>query len=84
MCVPFLINTFLAFNIFVFELKQNSEFHKWFKNNSRLVAIITLLSSGGIGFLQLLDSKFAKLKIFSAPFSKKALSWIFWIYKYFY
>jgi len=71
------MNSCLAFKIFTFEIKGNFEFKKWFNKNSKLAAIITLFGSGNVEMLHLLDSKFANLKIFSAPFSTKALYWIF-------
>ncbi|CAG8552569.1 7721_t:CDS:2, partial [Funneliformis mosseae] len=48
------------------------------RENSKLAAIITLFSSGNVELLHLLDSNFAGYKLFSAPFSSKALRWIFW------
>src|ERR1044072_4534173 len=72
------MNACLAFNIFTFELRKNSKFNKWFEDNSKLAAIITLFSSGDIGLLHLLDSNFAGLELFSAPFSSKASYRIFW------
>src|SRR6266511_1347844 len=75
---PILINTCLAFNIFIFEIKENPKFSNWFKKNSKLAAIITLFSSGNVELLRLLDSNFAGFTLFSAPFSSKALCWIFW------
>ncbi len=75
---PILINTCLAFNIFIFEIKENPKFSDWFKKNTKLAAIITLFSSGSIELLHLLDSNFAGFALFSAPFSSKALYWIFW------
>jgi len=68
----------LAFNIFTFEIRGNFKFKDWYKDNSKLAAIITLLSSGNVELLHLLDSNFANFEIFSAPFSTKALYWIFY------
>ncbi|RIA99442.1 hypothetical protein C1645_811475 [Glomus cerebriforme] len=72
-CVSFLINTTLAFYIFIFEIKKNPEFSAWFKNNSKIGPIITLFSSGNVELLHLLNSNFAGLEPFSAPFSMKAI-----------
>jgi len=68
----------LAFNIFIFEIKENPKFSDWFKKNTKLAAIITLFSSGNVELLRLLDSKFAGIELFSAPFSSDASNWIFW------
>jgi len=68
----------LAFNIFIFETKENPKFSDWLKENTKLVAIITLFSSGSVELLHLLDSNFAGFALFSAPFSSKTLYWIFW------
>ncbi|CAG8702791.1 16932_t:CDS:2, partial [Funneliformis caledonium] len=75
---PILINTCLAFYIFIFETRKNPKFADWFRENSKLAAIITLFSSGNIELLHLIDSNYAGYKLFSAPFSSKALCWIFW------
>ncbi|CAG8659192.1 3117_t:CDS:2, partial [Funneliformis mosseae] len=75
---PILINTCLAFYIFIFETRKNPKFSDWFRENSKLAAIITLFSSGNIELLHLLDSNYAGYKLFSAPFSSKAIRWIFW------
>ncbi|CAG8733889.1 14724_t:CDS:2, partial [Funneliformis caledonium] len=75
---PIIINICLAFYIFIFETRKNPKFADWFRENSKLAAIITLFSSGNVELLHLLDSNFAGYKLFSAPFSSKALRWIFW------
>jgi len=68
----------LAFYIFISETRKDHEFSDWFKKNSYLAAIITLFSSGNVELLRLLDSKFAGIELFSAPFSSDASNWIFW------
>jgi len=57
---------------------KNDQFKEWYNKNSKLAAFITLFSSGDVELLHLLDSKFANFQIFSAPFSQRALNWIFW------
>ena len=76
--MPFAINTSLAFMILSFETTQNPEFREWLKNNSKLVAILTLFSSGNVELLQMFSSYYGGFKVFSAPFSSLALTWIFW------
>ncbi|PKC57614.1 hypothetical protein RhiirA1_472224 [Rhizophagus irregularis] len=77
--VPLLLNTFLAFKVFIFELTKNSKFKDWFEEHAIFIRIITLFASGNVELLHLLDSKFAGISLFDAPFSPKALYWIFWI-----
>jgi hypothetical protein len=77
-CFPFFINTCLAFKIFTFEIRGNSKFEVWYKDNSKLAGIITLFSSGNVELLHLLNSKYAGLEIFDAPFSPRALYLILW------
>ncbi|CAB5165759.1 unnamed protein product [Rhizophagus irregularis] len=76
--VPLLLNTFLAFKVFIFELTKNSKFKDWFEEHAIFIRIITLFASGNVELLHLLDSKFAGISLFDAPFSPKALYWIFW------
>jgi len=78
---PFIINARLAYYIFRYQIKNA----KWFNKNSKLAVIITLLGSGNVKLLHLLDSNFAGFSIFSIRFSQKVLNGIFfgWIYRYF-
>ena len=68
----------MAFYIFIYEIKQNHEFSVWFKDNSKLVAAITIFGSGNVELLNLLNSRFAGFNLFFAPFSTKSISLIFW------
>src|SRR6266498_5553680 len=70
---PFIINARLAYYIFRYQIKNA----KWFNKNSKLAVIITLLGSGNVKLLHLLDSNFAGFSIFSIRFSQEALDWIF-------
>lgn len=75
---PILMNACLAFNIFIFEITKNPDFEKWANERVILVRFITLFSSGNVELLHLLDSRYAGLEIFDAPFSPRALYVIFW------
>ena len=62
--------------------RNNKEFKEWSKeinkwlDTSKLTAFVTLFGSGNVELLHLLNSKFARFQMFSAPFSEKALDWI--------
>ena len=68
----------MAFNIFAFELRDNEEFKKWFEKYAIIIRIVTLLASGNVELLHVLDSKYGGFPLFDAPFSQKAIDWIFW------
>ena len=67
-----------AFSIIIFENSRNIDFHKWFKQNPIITAVFTLVSSTNVEVLNILTSKFAGLNMFSAKFSGKTESLVFW------
>src|ERR1700722_3802887 len=73
------LNLISAISLIIYENSHNDEFNNWFKSNSRIVSIFTLLSATNIEELEILVSKFAVLKIFSIIFTSKTKSLIFWI-----
>jgi len=75
---PIVMNAFLAFNIFIFEINKNPNFKEWADKRLILIRLITLFSVGNVELLHLLDSKYAGFDIFDAPFSPRALYVIFW------
>ncbi|CAG8525342.1 13012_t:CDS:2 [Funneliformis mosseae] len=75
--VPFITSLGLAFTIITRE-NLTEEFSKWSKNNTKVVAIFTLLAGADIEILNVLESKFAGYEIFNAKFSNSASNIIFW------
>ncbi|CAG8587623.1 8075_t:CDS:2 [Ambispora leptoticha] len=78
LCFSVAFNGILAFLIILREIARNEEFSKWFNSNVRITTIFTIISGADVDSLRILGSRFAGLKIFSAPFSIKATGWIFW------
>ncbi len=57
---------------------HHEEFSKWLKNNTKVVAIFTLLAGADIEVLNIFESKIAGFEFFNAKFSNATLSKIFW------
>ena len=60
------------------EISKNAKFQEWFSQNLRVASILTLLAGADVEVVTLLGSKFAGLKMFSAPLSKTLLNQVFW------
>ncbi|CAG8683313.1 3250_t:CDS:10, partial [Funneliformis mosseae] len=71
--VPFLVNLVLAIYILKHENNYNIKFKNWFDKNLKLASAIVVFCVGDVGLLHLLDSKFANLEIFEAPFQNEHL-----------
>ncbi len=71
------INCMMSMIIILQEIKQNKVFYEWFKNNTNIASIFTILASVDIGVLNILSSKVAGIMVFNAPISKKTRSYIF-------
>ncbi|KAG9296772.1 hypothetical protein G9A89_002169 [Geosiphon pyriformis] len=56
---------------------MNSEYVVWFRKFAKPAALFTILSAADIDALNLLHSKYANLKLFSAPISKRLEDLIF-------
>lgn len=76
--VPTTINIILGISIVLQEITKNKNFYKWFKNNTSIVALFTILAGTDIEILNILTSQVAGIMIFNAPISVKAESYIFW------
>ena len=76
--VPIVFNSVLAFTILMREISKNAKFQEWFGQNARIISVITLLAGADVEAITFLGSKFAGLKMFSAPLSKTALNYVFW------
>ncbi len=77
MIVPSIINVGLAFTIIANE-NLDEKFSEWLKNNTKVVAIFTLLAGADIEVLNVLESKIGGYEFFNAKFSKVASNKIFW------
>ncbi|CAG8623968.1 1287_t:CDS:10 [Paraglomus occultum] len=77
--VPIGFNAISAFLIFNYEHEHNSSFLKWSNRNVKLAPTFTVLAGADIEMLNVLASGLAGLNLFSAPFSRRALRWIFWV-----
>ncbi|CAG8600103.1 1138_t:CDS:10, partial [Acaulospora morrowiae] len=69
----------LAFSILMKEISKNVKFQEWFSKNVRVASVSTLLAGADVEVITLIGSKFAGLKMFSAPLSKIALNQVFWV-----
>ncbi|CAG8445250.1 6034_t:CDS:10 [Ambispora gerdemannii] len=78
LCLSISFNGILVFLIILRETAQNYEFSKWFHSNMRITTIFTIISGADADAIRIIGSRFAGLKMFSAPFSIKATGWIFW------
>ncbi|RIA95739.1 hypothetical protein C1645_457626 [Glomus cerebriforme] len=72
-------NLLSASMILIFETFQNDEFINWFKSHATISSIFTLLAATNIEILNILSSRFAGMNLFTAKFSKKAQTLIFWL-----
>ncbi|CAG8617167.1 5530_t:CDS:10 [Ambispora gerdemannii] len=76
--IPVVSNCILAFLIFLHEHEHNKIFLKWSNRNIKLIPAFTVLAAADVEALNILGSRLAGLNAFSAPFSEKAMAWIFW------
>ncbi|CAG8636833.1 3436_t:CDS:2 [Dentiscutata erythropus] len=74
---PIGLNVIIAFWIIMNE-NTNQKFFTWFINHGKVVSVFTLLAASDIEALRILQSNIAGFQFFQAPFSKTALSRIFW------
>ena len=57
---------------------RKTDFQEWFGQHGKVASMFTLLAGADVEAIALLESKFAGLKMFSAPLSKTALNYVFW------
>ncbi|RIA81069.1 hypothetical protein C1645_837559 [Glomus cerebriforme] len=76
--IPIAINTIMSMIIILQEITKSKDFYKWFKNNTNIAAIFTILAGIDIEVLNVLSSQVAGIMLFNAPFSEKPQSYIFW------
>src|SRR5688572_4120523 len=77
--VPALFDLVVAISLIIYENFNNVQFHDWFKLNSAIASMFTILSATNIEILTILSSNFAGLKIFSAIYSTKTQTSLFWL-----
>ncbi|CAG8523492.1 3413_t:CDS:10 [Paraglomus occultum] len=76
--VPVTWNSVIAFCIMVQENATNAKFQIWFSNYPKLASIFTVLAAADVEMLSILSSNFAGFPSFTAPFSVKTKTWMFW------
>ncbi|GBB88775.1 hypothetical protein RclHR1_15380003 [Rhizophagus clarus] len=76
--VPLVINSIVSMIIMLQEITRNESFYKWFKLNTNIAALFTILASTDLEVLKTLSSQVAGIKLFNAPISEKSQSNIFW------
>ncbi len=69
----------VAISLIIYENFYNNQFHDWFKLNSAIASIFTVLSATNIELLKILSSNFIRLNIFSAIYSTKTQTLLFWL-----
>ncbi|RIA86161.1 hypothetical protein C1645_878851 [Glomus cerebriforme] len=78
-CVlPTITNFLISIVIILQEIKQNKYFYEWFKNNTNITALFTILAGADPEILSILSSQIAGITTFNAPISNKTQSYIFW------
>ncbi len=78
--MPIIFNMIMALYSLIQEIMHNKKFNKWCKENGLIISVFTVISCADIEALNVLSSKIAELKIFSAPpLSKKIANLIFWL-----
>jgi hypothetical protein len=68
----------ISITIILREITKNRYFYKWFKNNTNIAVLTTILASANLEALNMLSSQVAGIMIFNAPISEKTQSYIFW------
>ncbi|KAF0507078.1 hypothetical protein F8M41_019071 [Gigaspora margarita] len=77
--VPLIVNFMMAFitiiiQCFIADNKdERKKFQKWFTDNLRFAAVMTILAGADINFLRLMTSRFGKFEMFSCKFSRTAI-----------
>ncbi|RIB20166.1 hypothetical protein C2G38_2141301 [Gigaspora rosea] len=71
-----IINLNLTLLILTRETRDNLYFRDWFTENTKILAILSILSGADIEALNLFNSKFGGFKIFLAPLSLYTINWI--------
>ncbi|CAB5193391.1 unnamed protein product [Rhizophagus irregularis] len=76
--IPIIINFGMGVIIMLQEIKKNRYFYEWFKNNTNVASLFTVLSGTNLEMLNILSSQVAGIMFFNAPISKDTQFYIFW------
>ena|ERR1044072_7270358 len=78
--IPMVFNTIAALYLLIQEIIHNKKFNEWCKENGFIISVFTIISCAEVEALNILSSKIAGLKTFSAPsLSKRVVNLIFWL-----
>ena len=69
----------MAVSLVIHENLHNKHFHEWFRINTTIAAIFTILGAVDVEMLNFLSSKFAGFQTLSVNYTKKAQQLIFWL-----
>ncbi|CAI2174672.1 3054_t:CDS:10, partial [Funneliformis geosporum] len=75
--MPLAINFIMSIVMILREIKHNKGFYEWFKENTNMASLFTILASTDIGVLNILSSNVAGMALFNAPISNGTQSLIF-------
>ncbi|GES98507.1 glycosyltransferase family 2 protein [Rhizophagus clarus] len=75
--IPMAISFMMSIIIILREIKKNRYFYGWFKNNTHIATLFTILASIDLEMLNILSSQVAGVMLFSAPISEKMRLYIF-------
>ncbi|CAG8586848.1 1107_t:CDS:10, partial [Ambispora leptoticha] len=76
--IPLTFNTFIALFVILSENSREDKFNDWFRKYPQIAAVFTILSCADVEVLKILSSQVGRLNLFSATFSDRAESMIFW------
>src|SRR3954465_2930955 len=76
--MPLATNSIMSMIIILQEITRNESFYKWFKLNTSIAALFTILAGADLEILKTLSSQVGGIMLFNAPISEKAQSYIFW------
>ena len=70
----------MALYLLIQEIMHNKKFNEWCKENGLIISVFTVISCADVEALNILSSKIAGLRIFSAPsLSEKIAKLLFWL-----
>ncbi|RIA88250.1 hypothetical protein C1645_775438 [Glomus cerebriforme] len=76
--IPIATNSIISMIIILQEITRHERFYEWFKLNTNIAALFTILAGADLEVLHTLSSQVAGIKLFNAPISDESQSYIFW------
>ncbi|CAG8570125.1 6966_t:CDS:10 [Ambispora gerdemannii] len=76
--IPIAFNTTVALFVLLSENSREDKFNDWFRKYPQIAAIFTIFSCADVELLTVLSSQVGGLNLFSATFSHRAETVIFW------